>query len=112
MVGDQPARERHRGDRDVSERPAGVELGAGLLQPVAEALELFARLARADLAERAGVRAGGDQVAVVVLAGAGDELPGGPFADPAAGCGDCASERLRVGGVGDQRQVGERVAHL
>ena len=48
----------------------------------------------------------------MAFAGAGHDLPGGPLSDPAARCGDRASERLRVGGVGDQRQVGERVAHL
>ena len=96
----------------MPERAARLELRAGPLEADAEPLELLARLAGADPLERGGAGAGGDQVAVVTLAGAGHDLPGGPLTEPAAGRGDRAPERLRVGRVDDQRQVGERVAHL
>ena len=48
----------------------------------------------------------------MVLAGERDEPVGGRGADPAPRGADGAAERLRVGRVGQQRQVGERVADL
>ena len=48
----------------------------------------------------------------MVLARGGHDAGGGGGADAAARRLDGAAERLRVGGVGEQREVGERVADL
>ena len=74
---------------------------------------LSARGARvADAVQVGGAGAGGDQVAAVVFAGPRDQLGDSGGADPAPRRADRAPEGLRVDRVGDQGQVGERVADL
>ena len=112
MVGDQAAVERDGGDDDVAERAPGAPLRAHGLQAGAERGEPLARGVRAHAGERVRVGAGGDQVAAVLLARGGDDARRGGGADAAPRRLDGAPERLRVGRVGEQREVGERVAHL
>ena len=51
VVADQPARQRHRRDHDVAERPSGVELAADLLERGAELDQPQARGLGADAVE-------------------------------------------------------------
>ena len=109
---DQPAVDRQGGDDHVPERAPGAQLAAHALELRPEALEPLTCLVRADLREPVGVGAGGDQVAVVFVARERDHAAGGREADPAPRRLHRAAKRLRVGRVGQQRQVGHRVADL
>ena len=102
--------DRQGGDDDVPERAPGVQLAADALELSAEAHESFARRARADLREPSRVGAGRDQVAVVLIAGERDHAAGGRRADAAPRRLHGAPEGLRVGRVGQQPEVGHRVA--
>ena len=102
-----------RGDDDVAERAPGAVLRAHGLQAGAEVGEPRRGSAAERIAgEVVGVGAGGDQVAVEALAGGGDDVRDRGGADAAARRLDGAPEGLRVARVGQQREVGERVADL
>ena len=94
-----------------SERPA--PLRADALEARAERGERVAGRLAADAVER-GARAALAAIRspAYALARGGDDAVGGRGADAAARRLHGAPERLRVGGVGEQREVGERVADL
>jgi hypothetical protein len=112
VVAHQPARQRQGDNHRVPERAAGIELGADMLEPGAELDEAITRRLGWHSLQRAGVRAGSDQVAAVVLARPSDQPVRAGDTDAAARRCDRAAERLRVGRVLHQGQVGERVTNL
>ena len=111
-MGDQPAAEHHRRHDDVPERASGAQLAPDARESFPEVGEPLSHGVGADALQRAGGLACGDQIAVVRVARQRDHAVGGGRADAALGRADGATERLRVGGVGQQRQVRERVADL
>ena len=68
VVAHESAGQRHRGDHRVSERAARVELGSDVIKSGAELDEAITRRLAGHSIQTAGVCAGGDQVAAVVLA--------------------------------------------
>ena len=93
-----------------SERPAAAS--ARIRSSSAPNTASRSRTAGRIAGERVRGGAGGDQVARVVCARGGDDAVDGGRADAAPRGLHGAPERLRVGRVGEQRQVGERVADL
>ena len=112
VVGDQPSRQRHHRDHDVTQRTSGVELGSDALKAHPELDQAAAGRRAWHPLDCSGAGARRDQVATKALARASNQGVCGCRPNPPPGRLDRPPERLRVARVDEQRQVRQRVPDL